>query len=106
MKPSEYRKMKLNWGYVFRASAKEKLEMSNCVQANNESDFWLDNEEDKPIFTLEKSKTGGYVCMATYPSGNTESGHFIRCGECGEIWDMWEGQGNRCFCCESEWIGF
>lgn len=100
MKPSEERKLNLNWGYVYKANKQEKSEMAECVEDLNVSDFW--NDSERPIHRYELGR--GYTVVAKYPDGNEERGSFIRC-QCGQVQDYWEGQIPSCWKCGIEWNG-
>jgi len=91
------------FSWVKRASAHQKREMQEIVDAWNEC-----AHEDipdlgfAPEYTME-GPHGCYQFVVWYQGRIAERGAFVRCGDCGAIRELLSGQVECCDECGADW---
>lgn len=98
----------LNW--IKRASRAEKEEMQAIVDAENELAHEHEDCQYIPFYRLERGGDAWAIVQYVdkshpdfadvYTHGQRiDAGSFVRCSECGDVRDFWEGQFENCYEC-------
>ena len=98
----------LKW--IKSASRSEKIEMQVIVDAENEFAHEHADQQHTSFYRLERGGDAWGIIQYVdkphpeftdiYTHGQRiGGGSFVRCSECGDVRDLWEGQFDRCYEC-------
>jgi len=92
------------YSYVKRASQRDKQEMQAIIDSLNE--LAPESEEVTGVlmvYSLEKTRDSYIVECHSNNGLFSDSGSFVRCGKCGAIRELFDGQIEFCTECWIDW---